>query len=237
MPSLDREGFATCQVDGGISTDSELIKANARHQLVPPEINRIYEREIAGAVRAFTGADYVVPQFNGLMMRKSARAAIPGWAGPVDVAHFDYADSSAVLFRDLSLGATRQEELRGLDFMVLHTWHVAVQPPQDSLLALCDAGTVSNSDPVLIDSVLGPRDAVGAVFESRLSLPSADHGWWTYPDLTPAELLIFVGYDSRKKHQLAGLHTAIDVPGSYSALVPRISFETRMFVFFDKPRR
>ncbi len=220
-PSLDREGFTLARHRSAVCHSRDMA-----------EIDAVYHREVAGLIAELTGADLVLPQRTGLLVRRGERAKEQTWAKPARFAHLDYTRESVGIFT----GWVRDWE--GVDpgpharMAIYQTWRATSAPPQDNTLALCDSRSLAPEDFVVFDAVLGNTGAPGEMFESRLCRPSAAHRWLYYSNLRDDELMLFKAYDSDPARPSDVPHTAFDNPAAGEDAIPRESLEARFFAFF-----
>lgn len=219
-PGLDREGFTLVRHRSAVCRSREM-----------DEIDRVYHQEVAELLKEMTGADLVLPQRTGLLVRRAERAREPSWAKPARFAHLDYTRKSVGDFQSWI------KDWEGVDpgpctrLAIYQTWRATSPPPQDNTLALCDARTLSEADTLVFDAVIGDTGAPGEIFESRVVLAGAGRRWLYYPDLHEDELLVFKAYDSDPGRPSDVPHTAIDLPDDEAAH-PRESLEARFFAYF-----
>lgn len=220
-PSLEREGFALITHRSAVCHSRDMA-----------ELDKAYHAEVASLIGDITGADLVLPQRTGLLLRRGERAREPTWAKPARFAHLDYTARSAADFlgwiqdwEGVKIGPTSR-------MAIFQTWRAISPPPQDSTLALCDARTLARDDFQVFDAVLGDTGAPGEVFESRLCRYGAGHRWMFYPDLRDDELLVFKAFDSDPSLPCDVPHTAVDNPLAGPDAEPRESLEARFFAFF-----
>jgi hypothetical protein len=192
----------------------------------------VYHQEVAKLISQVTGADLVVPQRTGLLVRRGERSKEPTWAKPARFAHLDYTDRSVGDF----LGWIRDWE--GVDpgpcsrIAIYQTWRATSPPPQDNTLALGDASSFSPQDTRVFDAVLADGGAPGDMFESRLVLARPGQRWLYYPSLRDDELVVFKAWDSDPGRPRDVPHTAIDDPDAGPDAHPRESLEARFFTWF-----
>jgi hypothetical protein len=220
-PSLEREGFALITHRSAVCHSKDMA-----------ELDRVYHAELAALIGDITGADLVLPQRTGLLLRRGERAKEPTWARPARFAHLDYTAKSVGDFVGW-LEDWEGAKLRGYPRVAIYqTWRAISPPPQDSTLALCDARTLTPDDFVVFDAVIGDTGAPGEVFESRLCRFKPAHRWLYYPDLRDDELMVFKAYDSDPAKPSDVPHTSVENPAAGPGAAPRESLEARFFAFF-----
>src|SRR5690606_19402408 len=116
-------------------------------------------------------------------------------------------------------------------YVLYQSWRPLSPPPQDFPLAVCDARTVSTSDIVPIEYHLR-TEKEEVTYRTQGSRYSERHRWWWFPDMTPDEMIVFIGFDSAHPDDPATLHVAFE-DTSATDPVPRSSMESRFFALFD----
>jgi hypothetical protein len=220
-PSLDREGFALFEHRSAVCRSRDMA-----------EIDRVYHQEVARLIAEVTGADLVLPQRTGLLVRRGERSKEPTWAKPARFAHLDYTHKSVRDFLGWIKTWEATDPAPYTRIAIIQTWRATSPPPQDNTLALGDARSFSPGDTRVFDAVLGDTGAAGEVFESRLVLARPDQRWLYYPSLREDELVMFKAYDSDPDRPSDVPHTAIDDPAAGPDAHPRESLEARFFAYF-----
>ncbi len=220
--SLDREGYVLVPHASTVSASRDMA-----------ELDRTYHQEVGELIQALSGADRVLPQRTGLLLRYGERSEVQSWARPARFAHLDYTASSAKDFVGWVEGWERQPPRPYGRFAIYQTWRAISDPPQDTPLAVCDGRSVADAETVTFDAVIGPETEPGQIFESRVVRPGPHHLWRYFPNMRADELLVFKAFDSADARQLNVVHTAFDDPTAPADCVPRASLEARFFAFFD----
>ena len=72
-------------------------------------------------------------------------------------------------------------------------------------------------------------------YQDELSLChySPRHEWYNFSDMTPDEILLFIGYDYARPQKCGAMHTAFRDPTCPPGVSGRASIEVRMFAFFE----
>jgi hypothetical protein len=231
--SLDREGFELVKHASAVVVDPRIRTANVTHDMVGNEVNDAYHHEVAEFLRQLTGARQVIRQKSGLIVRTSLQAKSRTWAPPAGFVHLDYVTETAEMFRDISIEVEGVKIAPYCRFAVYQTWRVLSQPPQDNTLAICDGRSVPASDAVVFHAVVGPKGVPGSEFDARICKYGPDHRWYYFSNMSPDELMIFKGYDSKVPDAMNAMHTAFDNTTAGPNSVPRESIEARFFAFFD----
>ena len=220
--SLDREGFILTRHESELTPTSDLAAAG-------PE----YLASVAPVIQQVSGADLVLPQGKGLLMRHSERAGQKGAIGPSRWVHMDYTTAAAHRWVDWI------EHWQGLElrhysrFAIYQTWRCLTPPPCDNTLVLCDASSIEPQDCIVFDACLAkPYDAPGNRFESQFARFNPRQRWYYVSDPAPDEVIVFKGFDSDPAKFAQPLHNSIDLPDAPTDAVPRVSVEARFFAFF-----
>lgn len=223
---IDREGFELLNHISSV-TNFDLIEED-------PEIDQLYIDEMTALVMKVTGAPIVIMQGGGKKRYGSkAKDKLVGLknALPALYPHGDTTDRSAV-----ELAGMMASFVPGLDLSEvprwahINTWRPITQPPHDYPLAVCDARTIAQNDPIPVVARTVTRTAGAFDFETNGYIHNPDHRWCYYSDMTPDEVLMFKTHDSDpgRAHQVA--HTAFLSPLCPADAPTRGSVEMRAFV-------
>jgi len=204
-----------------------------------------YYGEMMELIKATSGASRVL--IFDHTVRESGNdnlnAVAGGSAAPVPRVHCDYTADGAPR-RLALLGAegifsrvrgrmlTEAEvgELAARRFAFINVWrsidddHPVMQQP----LAVCDEASVSKDDHFLYELIF--PDRVGENYSLRYS---ADHKWYSFPQMTKDECLVFKVYDKKEDGVRFVFHSAFTDPTSPPGAPPRKSIEIRSVAFFD----
>ena len=227
--SLEREGFELFAHQSRVSALDNIE--------LDPEANAAYTEELCELAKAFSGATRVLA-LGGAKQRFSEsatdRLAPLKNAKPARYPHADNTDASSA-----AQIAFFVEDLHGLklaDFKraaLYNLWRSLSPPPQDAPLAVCDARSIEPADEVTITAiteVLG----VGEVRHDTTSYRyNPAHRWHYFPNMTPAEVLVFKTHDTDPGQPRRVAHTAFDNPECPSGTHPRASAEVRLLALFD----
>jgi hypothetical protein len=219
--SLDVQGFVLTRHASAVagSRDIEVLE-------------RDYHAEMVEVVRALTGARDVLPQRTGLLLRFGERSPQRG-VKPARFAHLDYTTEWARRFVTLVTGWESFTPRPYRRFAIYQTWRATSAPPQDNTLALCDGRSVAGEQTMEFDVTIGPEEAPGNTFVSRVCRYDEAHRWHYFPSLTRDEVIVFKAFDSAAPDALNVAHTAFDDPLAPADAVPRSSIEARFVAFFD----
>jgi hypothetical protein len=216
--SLDREGFELRQH----ATEADLDDDDA--------VEQVYYLEIEALLRGLTGASRVVI-FDAT--RRSDGGAggknRDGRRGPASRVHVDYtAKSGPQRVKDL-LGEDEAKRLAasGARIVQINVWRPIRGPVQRSPLALADASSVAPEDLVATDQAF--PDRIGEIY--HLAYDPAQR-WYYAPAMTPDEVLLIKGWDSRTDRARFTPHGALELPDTEGA-PPRESIEVRTPVVID----
>jgi hypothetical protein len=217
--SLDREGFELLQH----RTVADLDDDDA--------IEHVYYPEIEALLGAVTGASRVVI-FDATRRSDAGEGAKnrDGLRGPASRVHVDYtAKSGPQRVRDL-LGESEAARLAasGARIIQINVWRPIRGPVQRSPLALADAASVRPADLIATDQVF--PDRVGEIY--HLAYDPAQR-WYYAPEMTPDEVLLIKGWDSRTDRSRFTPHGAFDLPDTPAGAPPRESIEVRTLVVIE----
>ncbi len=192
------------------------------------EIATVYDPEIEQLVKDVTGASRVVVFDHTRRAGSQATRDEKNIREPVRNIHNDYTDRSGPQrVRDL-LPAEEAEALLERRFAIVNVWRPIKEPVRAAPLALCDARSVDPED--LIASERRAKDRIGEIHQVVFN---PKHQWYYFPDMRRDEVLLIKTYDSAKDGRARfTIHTAFDDPTVPSDAPPRLSIETRTFVFF-----
>ncbi|MEI9851353.1 MAG: CmcJ/NvfI family oxidoreductase [Sphingomonas sp.] len=189
-----------------------------------------YQASVAAYLKELSGADLVVPQGKGLLIRHAESAGRKGTPGPSRWVHMDYTPDAA---RKWSEWMVDWEAIRGdlySRFVIFQTWRCLTPPPCDNTLVLCDASSIDAADCIPFDACVAlPYDEPGNQFESQLGKHNAGQRWYYFSALEADEMIVFKGFDSAPGWSAQPMHHSIDLPGEGA---PRTSVEARFFAYF-----
>ncbi len=225
--SLDREGFEL-RVQSSAVTDFRDDE----------EVERVHYPEIEHLILHAAGAARVCV-FDHI--RRSSRDGSAGARVPVFAVHNDYTSRSGPQrVRDLFPGEAA--ELLQRRFSLINAWHPIQEPVEAFPLAVCDGRTIRPKDLVATNLVYEGDDGgafsraqrsdrVGEVFNLA---HNPEHGWFYFPRMECAEILLFKCFDSAIDGRVRfTAHTAFDDPSTAADAAPRESIELRALAFFE----
>jgi len=211
-PALDVEGFClAAHQTGDIDFSRE------------PEIVDVYYPRVAGFLRQTCGARRTVVFDHNIRIDTGE----PGIRQPARHVHSDYTARSAARRAVELLEAG--DVIAGLQrrFLQVNFWRPIRHPVETCPLAVADARSIPAEDCVKVDMVYPDRR--GEIIELR---PRATHRWFYFSAMTPAEALIFKGFDAAPDCVARWTpHSAFDLPPQAGAR-PRASIELRAMLFF-----
>jgi len=229
-PSLHREGFEL------VDHPSATIRDRLDELMAPPglltqsDALRAYWAETIPLISRLSGAREVLP-LHASTVRYSPALQNDKAMTPAGWPHVDYdTRESEVQLRE-TLELNKASPAPFSRFVMYQCWQVLSPPPQDFPLAMCDGRTVSTDDIVPIEYHMKTPER-DVVYQSSGARFSPRHDWWYFPDMTPQELLVFIGFDSALGDDFKTLHVAI-ADETHERPVPRISLETRYFALFE----
>jgi hypothetical protein len=230
-PTLDVEGFQLAHWPSCVVRErlDELMAEQTALQI--PQAKRDYWDDTIPLIKQLSGAREILP-LHASTVRFSPKAEKKKFMTPAGWPHTDYDPEEAVIQLKETL------ELNGCDprpfsrYVLYQGWRALTPPPQDYPLAICDGRTVkARTDFVPIDYHLQSDDR-DVNYRSRGSRYSARHRWWYFPDMTPDEMLVFIGFDSARPDDMITLHVAFEDQTAVNPF-PRASVESRYFALFD----
>lgn len=208
-------------------------------------LGALYLREMERVVQRLTGADKVIAF--GALLRDVENPGEGAQPAGTDV-HTDFTPRRArSLARSLlekeSLPDKAGEQTRAYSrFEAINLWRALSPAPQNMPLALCDAGSVDDTEGVAnsmvrVDRLPEGEDVARPLSEEEQMLEASlftfrpYHRWYYYPDMRPDELLVFRLYDSRETGPWRTPHAAF-FDTSVPHPVPRVSVEARTVAYF-----
>lgn len=230
--SLDREGFILRRHEAVTPFEPGFVTFNLDRKRDLPPINRRYAEEMLPLVAEISGGDMIVPQAGRMTLRATPRTGLPTSDSTAPLVHLDYTPAAVRDAIALTFGLEGRPVPDYRRVALYQSWRALVPPPHDSLLAICDARSVSDSATMVMQTYTASREAEAEQIEVRLCCHEPKHRWYYFSDMRPDELLIFKGYDSDHPQSASGAHVAFDNP-----LAPapngRISIEARYIIFWS----
>ena len=125
------------------------------------------------------------------------------------------------------------QECRYKRVIALNAWRPISSPPHDYPLAVCQKSSLARSDIVVANFI--EESLVGESYRGDLSLCryNEGHRWYCFSDMSPDEVLLFLGFDFADDAPCGAMHSAFHDPGCPADAPGRSSVEVRMFAFFD----
>lgn len=207
--------------------------------------------EMTALVTAELGCDAVI--FYPALVRSPEQAAASGKDhGPIEAAHSDYSEDYRTMMAtpghpyvdllrpSMDAAGVSVADLAGARRIVtIQMWRNIGARRPDRPLAFCDTRTVDRHElvPHLVEDYAG----VPARFESLLmTRPTGPdrRRWYTFPDMTPDEVVFFRAFDSELAASGGRFwtpHTAFVDPTAGPDAAPRRSVETRAICLFFDP--
>lgn len=226
--TLDRNGFELIEHRSAVRdfTDRE-------------EVDRVYVGEVVEFVKAYTGADHVVPM--GWVLRRAADPAANASQPTAALVHDDFSvqgahERAAALYARHFPGGPGYRRA-----LITSLWRVFSPPPQDWPLAICDFTSVREGEGIpnrlyFVDRIPDdlfqemPEDHPGASGFEFLHQPY--HKWWYFPDMTRDEILFFKLNDSDRSRAWMVPHSAFH-DRTVRATTPRHSIEFRSVAYWE----
>jgi hypothetical protein len=237
-PSLDREGF-------------QLL----RQPLPPLDYKDITQRDgpyliqLQEIVRSALKADRVISDTTVLRLPGARANQVP-----VLLVHCDFTPKSARRLREECWDQTLSPEEGLADTQKLiaqsaespsdtdrrygrvvafNVWRPISMPPHDVPLAVCKTGSLRDTDIQVADFVEEIEGSPAYQGELSLCRYNSAHEWFHFSDMTPDEVLLFIGYDYSNPEKCGAMHTAFRDPNCPPGAPGRASVEVRMFAFFE----
>jgi hypothetical protein len=192
---------------------------------------RAYLEELVPVIKKLTGARWVVPRERSLFIRDTSGVAVAnrnvGKISECVHADFGYRALGQLL---PSMSGIPQKYSRAC---IIQTWRPLSAAPQDFPMAFVDSSSVKREEVIPVDTVVGPPEMPGYMFDSLTVYPSKEHRWYYFSAMDPAEVVIWKGFDSHNQSSMNVFHVAFDDREAHPDPVPRRSIEARFFVFYD----
>jgi hypothetical protein len=194
------------------------------------ELIAVYYAEAAAAIKAATGADWVVVFDHNIRrgLSLALRTSRYRQGRPVLRAHTDFTETSAVRRLRDHLGSEILELRRGR-LLQVNLWRPIRAPVRDFPLAICDASSIRGDQLVAVDLLFPGRR--GEIYYLTYA---ATQRWYYAPDMQTHEAWLIKNYDSAVNGPARfAAHSAFDEPSRGLRVDPRESIEVRAFAHFD----
>lgn len=228
--SLDREGFMFVKHRAVAPQEPGFVESNLdRRRDMPPQ-NARYVDELMPLIRELTGAREIIPQAGRVVVRATGRTGLNASDPIAPLVHLDYTEQAvneAIVASCALAGRPVPDPSRTL---LVQTWRVLTPPPNDNVLAICDARSVSLDDSIVMTNYLSQPGNEAERIETRLCRYDPAHRWYYLSEMGPEDLLVFKGFDSDDPATMTGAHVAIDLPTTEDTH-GRISVEARFLAF------
>ena len=171
------------------------------------QLQSIYLAEIEAFARGLVGCDAVL--FYPPLYRSRAAAAVQPDLAPIEFAHSDYTEGYQRMIGDPSepyhailkpsmerAGLDSAAVRRAKRVLTLQLWRNVGAPDCDFPLAFCDARTVPRER--LVPIRVPEYGGLVTEFDAFALLPPSDdeYRWYTFPQLTADEVVVFRAFDS-----------------------------------------
>lgn len=117
--------------------------------------------------------------------------------------------------------------------VAFNVWRPISMPPHDVPLAICTTGSLGDADIEVADFIEEVEGSPAYQDELSLCHYNPAHEWYSFSDMSPDELLLFIGYDYANPNRCGAMHTAFRHPTCPPNVPGRSSIEVRMFAFFE----
>lgn len=221
--SLDQQGFMLLDHSSSVS-----------HLRDKKAIEKTYNAELLELLRRVSDADLILPYLQ-IFVRFSKNSPVKTkdeTERPSGDVHLDFTAKSFwdnVGWVQDAAGVPRKRYRRTV---LYQTWRAVSEPPQDFPLALTDSRSIVPGNTVTMDNIIGPRDVVGNVVETRLAKQGPHDSWYYFSNMRANEVILFKGFDSDAEDSVNVLHTAFDNKDT-PRTIPRESIEARFFAFWE----
>ncbi|KAG4439954.1 hypothetical protein IFR05_004580 [Cadophora sp. M221] len=212
-----------------------------RHEKDPEKVEAEYYPELAELLKNMTGADHV-HLFNhcvraALTTEKegdSGQMHIPELNGPSGHPHCDYSSIHEDQKRTAMILPIPEESKKliadGSRFFFIGTWK-PIKTLERNPLCVCDVNTVPDSDYKIKVSMRRYGKGSNAVISHAAA--EEQHQWYYMNGMTPEEIVIFAGYDSKQDEPgWRCPHNSFEIPGT-EHLPPRESIECRALAIWE----
>jgi hypothetical protein len=212
--NLDQQGFALLS-----------HSSNVKNFYNDQELETVYNSEMIQLLKEHTGANRI-HIFDHTRRSSSAHVRTKQqMREPSSVIHNDYTEWSATKRLRELLG----ENIERSRFSIINVWRSMDGPVESWPLALCDSTSLQAGD---LHSVQRVAAKDGRIGEIQMATWNPNHRWYSFPRMTPKEVLLIKTYDSSTDVNRYTLHTAFDdesIPNRTS----RQSIETRAFCLYE----
>ena len=215
------------------------------------DANEVVERhhpEMTEMALEETGCDAVI-FYPAIVRSPQQQATGNADRAPIEAAHSDYTERYQAMMRTpghpyisilkpsmTAAKVTSADLANATRIVTLQMWRNIGDPKSDRPIAFCDATTVDRSEltPFLVEEYGG----VPTQFESFLLQPPAEGSkrrWFTFPEMTADEVVLFRAYDSDRAQSGEPFwtpHTAFVDPTAGDDAPGRASVETRAICVF-----
>ncbi len=186
----------------------------------PEQIAKYHYAEVSKLAKQLTGCDHAL--VGGHIRRNPDQATnVHEQLSPITFVHSDFAPSYRDVIVDryrtpgpdteLSMeqaGITADDVAKAARLVVLQFWRNTGPEKMDFPIAFCDARTVGEDELEIID--VNNYAGGGINFQTlgvRMPADPASHAWYTYPDMSIDEVVVFRTYDSAMIEQHAPFWT------------------------------
>lgn len=221
-PSLDAEGFAL--------VDAPSIVADYRDE----NSAELYMAEIRDLVTRETGAQLVLNTGPGIFRfaERSQESGAHNNSRPARFIHNDVSEPTARASAERLLRQRGESLADYSSFALYNIWRPITPPPQDVPLAMLDGRSVSSADLIAADAVFDHFGQPDWSFEGFLLRHNPAHRWIYFPDMGPADALLFTTFAYRDGEPFLVPHSGFDDPDCPADAQPRASIEMRAAAFF-----
>lgn len=160
---------------------------------------------------------------------------------PTRVVHIDQSYDGAVKVLKDNLPSDLAARLSNTRWGIINVWRPIHRVVTKDPLAVCDAGSVAESDLVAREVILPSKGSgnfenvsAGGRFEIWDVKANPNHRWYFVSNIAPEEVLLIRIFDSKKDGRARRTpHTAFIDPSTEGERSPRESIEVRCLVFWE----
>lgn len=214
----------------------------------PNALDGPYLRGMQMLIKQALGADRVICD--------TPIVRVPGpdaFQKPATRVHTDFTPGSArqlleecwdqELSREEGLAETRKLLAQSLDasgkdkrysrVLGVNVWRPISQPPHDFPLAVCLRDSLREEDVRVADFIEEQKEGYAYTGELSLCAHSPRHEWYCYKDMSPDEVMLFLGFDFSEPGRTGTMHSAFRDPTCPPNVPGRSSVEVRVYAFFE----
>ena len=117
--------------------------------------------------------------------------------------------------------------------MAVNVWRPLTKPPHDYPLAFVTRDTLPEADVRHADFIEEQKEGYTYFGELSLCEYNPNHQWYCFSEMTPDEVVLFVGYDFNRPGSTGVMHAAFPDPAWTKHNHGRASVEVRVFALWE----